>query len=156
MLYNYLKIAWRNIFRNKTYTAVNVLGLSLGICACIAIYTVTSYELNFDRFHPDEERIYRVMGDVTESTGDKLHFAKVPFALLNTGRNAISGLEGIAGIIPYHAKISIPDGTTVIAEPQYFNIFKYEWLAGNASTALAAPFTVVLTENRARQYFGSG
>ncbi len=170
MLYNYLKISLRNIFRNKTYTAVNVLGLSLGICACIAIYTVTSYELSFDRFHPGKERIYRVMGDVTETSGDKLHFAKVPFALLNTGRGALSGLEAIAGIIPYRAKINIPEGskqfesvisgtnyiTTVIAEPQYFNIFKYDWLAGNASTALEDPYTVVLTENRARQYFGTG
>ena len=170
MFRNHIKIAWRNIFRNKTYTAVNVLGLSLGICACIAIYTVTSYELSFDRFHPGKERIYRVMGDVTETSGDKLHFAKVPFALLNTGRGALSGLEGIAGIIPYRAKINIPEGnkqfesvisgtnyiTTVIAEPQYFNIFKYDWLAGNASTALEDPYTVVLTENRARQYFGTG
>jgi putative ABC transport system permease protein len=173
MFRNNFKIAWRNIFRNKTYTAINVLGLSLGICACIAIYTVTSFELSFDRFHPGKERIYRVMGDVTESTGDKLHFAKVPFAVLNAGRNGLSGLEEIAGIIPYHAKISIPGGnypaaqfqsiisgtnyiTTVIAEPQYFDIFKYDWLAGNASTALGAPYTVVLTERKARQYFGSG
>jgi putative ABC transport system permease protein len=173
MFKNYFKTAWRSIFRNKTYTAVNVLGLSLGICACIAIYTITSYELSFDRFHPGSERIYRVMGDVTESTGDKLHFAKVPFAVLNTARNSVSGMERIAGIIPYNAKINIPDAnkpaaqfeskisgtnfiTTVIAEPQYFDIFKYDWLAGNASTALEAPYRVVLTEGKAREYFGSG
>jgi putative ABC transport system permease protein len=173
MFRNYVKIAWRNISRHKTYTVVNVLGLSLGICACIAIYTVTSYELSFDGFHPGKERIYRVMGDVTESTGDKLHFAKVPFAVLNTCRASLSDLEEIAGIIPYNAKISIPDGdrpaakfesviggtnyiTTVIAERQYFDIFKYDWLAGNTSTALEAPYTVVLTERKARQYFGSG
>ncbi len=173
MFRNYLKIAWRNISRHKTYTAVNVLGLSLGICACIAIYEVTSYELSFDTFHPGKERIYRVMGDVTESTGEKLHFARVPFAVLNSCRASLSDLEGIAGIIPYNAKISIPDGdkpeaqfgsiiggtnyiTTVIADPQYFDIFKYDWLAGDASTALAAPYTVVLTERRAHQYFGSG
>lgn len=173
MFRNYFKTAWRNITRYKTYTAFNVLGLSLGICACIAIYTLTSYELSFDDFHPGNERIYRVMGDVTESTGDKLHFAKIPFALLNTGRNSLSGLEEIAGIIPYQAKINIPDRnkpatqfesiisgtnyiTTVIAEPQYFDIFKYDWLAGNASSALKAPYEVVLTEGKARQYFGSG
>jgi putative ABC transport system permease protein len=173
MFRNYFKIAWRNISRHRTYAVVNVLGLSLGICACIVIYDVTSYELSFDTFHPGKERIYRVMGDVTESTGNKLHFARVPFALSNICRENLSDLEGITGIIPYNAKISIPGkdkpaaqfesmirGTnfisTVIADPQYFDIFKYEWQTGNASTALEAPYTVVLTESKARQYFGSG
>ena len=80
-------------------------------------------------------------------------------------------IDAIAGISPYNAKISIPQGdkpakhfdsrvketkylTTVIAQPQYFDIFKYDWLAGNAATALNAPFTVVLTESKAHQYFG--
>lgn len=139
----------------------------------MAIYSVTSYELSFDGFHPGKERLYRVMGDVTETTGDKLHFAKVPFALLNTAHADLSGLEEIAGVIPYNAKINIPDAnkpasqfdskisgtnyiTTVIAEPQYFDIFKYDWLAGNAANALDAPYMVVITEKKARQYFGSG
>ncbi|HMH24708.1 MAG TPA: ABC transporter permease, partial [Puia sp.] len=173
MFRNYIKIAWRKISRHKIYTAINILGLSSGICACLVIYTITSYEFGFDAFHPGKERIYRVMGDVTESTGDKLHFAKLPLALSQTGAASLSGLDKIAGIIPYHVKISVPNGdkppgmfdgriggsnyiTTVIAEPGYFDIFKYDWLAGNAATALEAPFSVVLTENRARQYFGKG
>jgi putative ABC transport system permease protein len=167
-----LKIAWRNIVRSKVYTLINITGLTLGICACIAIYIITSFEFSFDAFHPDKDRIYRVMGDVTESTGDKLRFARTPAAVLPEARNGLTGLETIAGVIPYNATITITDGlnnlkqfeskspginypTTVLAEPQYFDIFKYHWLAGNANSSLAAPFTVVLTEKRARQYFGS-
>ena len=173
MFKSYLRIAWRNIIRRKLFSYVNILGLSLGICACIVLYVITSYELSFDRFHPGKERIYRVMGDVTESTGDKLHFAKVPALLSQAGRSGLSGLEVIAGVIPYNAKITIPRAdqpsklfesrtgqthylTTVITEPEYFEIFKYNWLAGNANTALASPFSVVLTESRAHQYFGPG
>lgn len=173
MFTNYLKTAWRNIIRHKVFTAVNIGGLSLGICACVVIYLIVSYELSFDTFHPGKERIYRVMGDVTESTGEKLHFARVPPPVSLDGRSTLSGLDALAGIIPYNAKISIPEGndlvrhfesrsgethflTTVIAEPQYFDIFKYDWLAGNANAALHDPFTVVLTESRARQYFGPG
>ena len=147
--------------RNRVYTFVNILGLSLGICACIVIYTIIHYELSFDKFHPGKEQIYRVMGDVTESTGDKLHFRRLPLALLPNARAGTPGLDVIAGLIPYNAKVSIPNGdkyhtgTTVIAEPQYFDIFKYTWLAGDARTALAAPFTVVLTESKGRQYFGA-
>ena len=153
MFKNYFKIAWRNIKRHKVYTTINILGLALGICACIVIYVITSYELSFDTFHPNNNRIYRVMGDVTEGTGDKLHFGRLPLGVSQNSRAEVSGIDVIAGIIPYNAGISITDGdktikhfdsrvkeshfiTTAIAEPQYFDIFKYEWLAGNAATAL--------------------
>ena len=110
------------------------------------------------------------MGDVTESTGNRLHFARVPSALLINGRNSLSGMEGMGGVIPYNVPIKIPgdnsgkrfesriDGTyytsTAITDPQYFEIFKYQWLAGNAGTSLKDPFTVVLTESKAKKYFG--
>jgi len=172
MIKNYFKIAWRNIARRKAYTAINILGLSFGICACIVLYLIISYELSFDSFHPDKKRIYRVMGDVTESTGDKLHFARIPLSVSLQGHSGLSGLDVIAAIVPYNAKISVPDQdkaakhfesrrdesnylTTVIAEPEYFDIFKYKWLAGNVKSALKATFTVVLTESKARKYFGN-
>lgn len=172
MLRNYFKIAWRNIARKKVYTAINILGLSFGTCACIVLYLIISYEFSFDSFHPGKDRIYRVMGDVTESTGDKLHFARVPPAISLEGKSTLSGLDGIAAIIPYNAKISILNGdkpakhfesrqkesnylTTAITEPGFFDIFKYEWLAGDSKAVLQSPFTVVLTESKARQYFGA-
>lgn len=172
MFKNHLKLAWRNILHNKTFAAINVLGLSLGICACLVIYLITSHELSFDTFHPDRERIYRVMGDVTESTGDRLHFSRVPFPVIGQGQSTLTGLDALAGVMPYNTTISIArkDGppiqfesmlpgtrfvTTVIAQPQYFSIFKYHWLAGDPSSALVNPFTVVLTASKARQYFGT-
>ena len=171
MLKNHLKIAWRNILRNKIPSIVNILGLSLGICACIVIYIITSFEFSFDSFHPDKKQIYRVMAGVTEKTGDKLHFAKIPPVLMINARNNLSGMETLAGVIPYNAKISVADGdnpskqfegringtnylTTVITEQHYFSIFKYKWLAGSAGSALDEPLTAVLTQSRAQQYFG--
>ena len=172
MIKNYLKIAWRNISKHKSSSVINILGLAFGICACIVIFLITSYELSFDNFHPGKERIYRVMGDVTENTGNTLHFARLARTVSENGRSEITGLDAMAGIIPYNAIVTIPgsddagkhfesriDGkhypTTVIAEPQYFDIFKYTWLAGNPATALQAPFSVVLTHNKANQYFGA-
>ncbi len=171
MIKSYFKIAWRNISRQKLYTVINVFGLALGICACTVIYTITSYELSFDTFHIDKKRIYRIMGDVTESTGDKLHYSRLPIPLLGATRVQSSGLEVIAGIIPYNANIEIHDInvtkqfeskiagtnyiTTVIAEPEYFDIFKYNWLAGNADNAMVPSLSVVLTESKAVQYFGA-
>ncbi len=172
MIKNYFKIAWRNIIRHKIYTAINVAGLALGICSCIVIYLVAAYEFSFDAFHPGVNNIYRVMGDVTENTGDKLHFGRLPIGVSQNGQSEITGIDAIAGIIPYDFRVSISDSgrlakhfdsrlagsnfvTTVITQPQYFSIFNYQWLAGNPSTALDAPLKVVLTENKAHQYFGN-
>lgn len=164
MIINYLKIVWRNITRNGVYTTINILGLAMGICACISIYVITSYELSFDTFHPDKQRIYRVMGDATESTGEILHFARLPMGLAPAVRQTIPGVEAIAGVNFYNVKSTIrvdhnnpvqftDNSATVITDPQFFDVFKYNWLAGS-STSLRAPFTVVLTEKKAHQYFG--
>ncbi|HEX6427258.1 MAG TPA: ABC transporter permease [Niastella sp.] len=172
MFKNHFKLAWRNMLKQKVFAVIHVAGLSLGIGACLVIYLVTSYELSFDTFHPGKDRIYRVIGDVTENTGDQLHFIRVPLAVTSQGRTALSGLDAMAGIMPYKASINVPQAqgrplqfesllpgthfiTTVMAEPQYFDVFQYRWLAGNAASALTAPYTVVLTESRARAYFGS-
>lgn len=169
MFRSHFIIAWRNITRHKTYTFINVAGLALGACACIVIFLITSYELSFDTFHPGKEHIYRVMAGVTENSGNKSHFAKLPFPLSPAARQEIPGLGTIASITPWSAKITVPDGAhpakhfdshtegaTGIAEPSWFNIFQYNWLAGNPATALNTPFTVVLAQSRARQYFGPG
>ncbi len=170
MFKNYLKMAWRNMVRHKIFALLNVLGLALGICACIAIYQVTHYELSFDRFHPDKDRIYRVMGDVTENTGEISHFSRLPYPLPPLARTELSEFDAVAAWIPYNARIRVTAGdntvrqfdsrveghypSTILAEPQWFSIFHYDWLTGNAATALNAPNAVVLTEKRARQYFG--
>lgn len=169
MLRNYFKIAWRNISRHKVYTIINVLGLALGICACIVIYLITSYELSFDKFHPDKERIYRIVGDVQSNTGEKM-FLNSPVPEVSAFENSIPGFEAKAGFHLYGGRIKIPgdknqekkfdnriegtySSTAILTSPQYFEIFKHEWLAGNPAT-LNEPFKVVLSEDRARKYFG--
>jgi len=169
MFRSHFIIAWRNITRDKIYTLINIAGLALGTCACIVIFLITSYELSFDTFHPGKERIYRVMGDAVENSGNISHFAKLPFPVSSSARQELPGFGAIAGIVPYTAKISVPNGAdpakrfdvatesaTGITEPSWFSIFQYDWLAGNPASALNAPFMVVLTESSARRYFGSG
>src|SRR5690349_11203694 len=77
MYANYFKTAWRNITINKAYAAINILGLSLGICACIVIYLITSYEFSFDKFHPDKNRIYRIVGGLQNDAGEKIFLNNV-------------------------------------------------------------------------------
>jgi len=72
MIRNYIMIAWRNMTRHKVYAIINILGLALGLCACMVIYVIAHYEFSYDTSHPGRERIYRIMGDVTTVTGEKL------------------------------------------------------------------------------------
>lgn len=171
MLKTYFTIAWRILIRNRVYTILNVLGLGLGICTCIVIYLISNYEFGFDAFHHDKEHIYRLGGKVEENNGRVFYTEDIPPAAPDALRDEIRGLEVVAGFYPYRAKIKIDDGNKIqefdcqvedanttgiiITDSNYFSIFKYDWLAGNAETALLEPFKVVLSENRARQYFGS-
>jgi ABC-type antimicrobial peptide transport system permease subunit len=164
MIRNYFVIAWRTMTRNKMYTAINVLGLSLGISACLIVYLVVSHEFSFDKFHPGKERIYRVRSS-DESNSDRRYFPSTPGPAYPAFRDAFVGAEALAGAHWLEAKSTITEKGEVkhfdrnsvrgvIVNPEYFKIFQYEWLAGNMST-LSEPMKVVLTESRARTYFGS-
>ena len=161
MLQNYFKIAFRNILRNKTYTIINVLGLALGLCACIIIYLIADYEFSFDRFHPHKNRIFRVIGGLQRINGEK-EFLNSPFKELAMIEHEVRGFEAKAAIhfvdgparIPANPGKQFEKTNIILTEPQYFDIFKYEWLAGNATTALIEPYSVVLSAKQARVYFG--
>ncbi|HLY70489.1 MAG TPA: ABC transporter permease [Puia sp.] len=171
MFKNYFKIALRNIIKHKVYSAINILGLFLGICSCIIIYLISSYEFSFDSFHLDNNRLYRIVGEI-QAYGLTIPINSIPSPAPLAIRNEIAGINEVAEFNWYWAKIEIPIGANVsrkfegkiengrqtsiiICEPQYFNIFKYKWLAGNASNALREPNKVVLLESRAKKYFGS-
>jgi predicted permease len=172
MLRNYFKITWRNLLRNRVSTLINLAGLTLGVTACLAVYFITSYELRYDTFHPDRERIYRLVGQSKFGNPGEWHpVGFIPNAVPAGVRNEIAGLETVAAFHNVESHVLIPNGKEkpkrfesryrgngraeiVVVEPAYFDVFRYEWLAGNPKTALAEPFQLVLSERKARTYFG--
>ena len=165
MFSNYFKNAWRHIMRHKTYSAINVMGLALGICGCLVIYLVVSYELSFDTFHPDKARIYCVDGSITGSKNpDDSHWNSVQAPMPDAMRSEMYGLEKVAAFQHYNPKVKIKEGDKVIkafdetsgiiTQPDYFDILPYTWLSGSKKTSLNKPMTVVLTQSRAKIYFG--
>ncbi len=169
MFRNYLTIAWRNIVRNKVYTFINVTGLALGICACIVIYLVTLFDFSFDQFHPDKERIYRIVGQIRNAGGEDIFLNSLVPDVAGL-ENQVPGFEAKAAFYNYGFDVSVPDGekqpkkfdntipgshstSIILTWPQYFDVFSYQWVQGSAQT-LNEPFKVVLTENRAKKYFG--
>ena len=170
MLRNYFRIAWRIIGRNRLYTLISVLSLSLGICSCIVIWLVAHYEFSFDSFHPGAGRIYRVGNSTNEHKSASI-IPPMPDAI----RRTVPGVEAVTTWFPSDGRmpVTVPAaadkpaaqfssklegqerlGDYMIADDNWFSIFPYQWLAGDRGV-LRQPFTVVLTENKARQYFGS-
>lgn len=166
---SYFKVGWRNLIKNRTFSTINLIGLTVGLSICFTLLTIVSHELRFDKFHTDAGKIYRILGELTESTGDKLTFCRVPYPATHLLRE-VSSVETVSAVTPFNARVRIygSDGsfkefssrlpdyhfiTTAIVEPTYFRLFNYDWLAGDKSTALTSPNKVVITESRAKLYF---
>jgi len=166
-----VKVAWRNILRQRWYSLIHVLGLSIGICVCIVIYLIGRYELSFDNFHPDATRIYRIVGDVRDKDGN-LIFLNSPFKEVAGVEHLISGFEAKTAFHIFGSTISIPSTngqvtktydnrqeggyalSTILTGPDFFRLFPHVWLAGTPSV-LDSPGRIVLAESVARKYFGT-
>lgn len=164
MIRNYFKIAWRNLTRHKGYAFINVFGLSLGIACSIMIFAFVSYQLSFDQFHNNKDRIYRM---VTEWHDDEIGYSQaVPSPLNKAFRNEYTFAEKSARVIDYNdAFITIKENNDVkkfreetgivYAEPEFFDIMNYPLVKGDKNTFLNNPNSAAITENLAKKYFGN-
>lgn len=167
MFKNYFTIALRHFKHNKVFSLINIAGLAIGISASLVIYLIVQHEFNFDKFHKDGDRIYRVVSKI-EFPDLTIHNSGVPVPTADATRNEVSGIEAVTHFMKTGGgKVSIPSPGSqspavfknqpgvIYADADYFKIFEYTWLAGSTQTALKDPFQVVLTESRARSYFSS-
>ncbi|TCD00008.1 FtsX-like permease family protein [Pedobacter frigidisoli] len=159
-----LKIAWRNLWKNKGYTFINILGLSISLASCILIFIFVRYELSFDKNFENSERIYRVVSQWKYADGNEFYSQGVPRPLAPAMRNDFAQLEKVAAVQQGGGtlKIKAQNGRaeikdfemTFYLEPSFFEIFKYQWLSGNPNQSLTEPNAMVLTEKTANKYFG--
>src|ERR1700761_1812298 len=106
MLKNFFTIAWRNLWKNKTYAGINILGLSLGIGCSILIFALVSYHLSFDDFHPAKDRIYRVVTEFHDEIADLS--AGVPTPLGKYFRKDFDYADEVARVIGFsHSLITV-------------------------------------------------
>lgn len=160
-----LKIAWRNLWKNKGYTLINILGLSIGMASCILIFIFIRYQMSFDKDFKDSDRIYRVVSSWDYSDGNQFFSQGVPMPLTPAMRNDFSPyIEKIAAIEQSAGVIQIKDAggkerlksnvDVFYIEPDFFGIFDYKWLSGDYA-ALKDPGNIVLSKEMADKFFGS-
>ena len=163
MLRSYFTIGWRNIIRNKGYAVSNIAGLALSMICAIFIFVLIQHHLSYDNFHANSDRIYRI---VTELHRDEIDYrSSVPSPLGSFIRNEHTFAEKIGrSYTETDAMITLRNGSEVIkfeeaegiafTEPEFFEIFDFPLVQGNMATSLVAPNTAIITESRARKYFG--
>ena len=155
MIKNYFKTAWRSIARHKMYSSLNILGLALGIASCIIIFLVVKYELGYDGFHKKKDRIYRVTLNAIDFN------PSVSMAIAPALRTYFPEIQEVSqvwhqgGGIVKIGQTRYSENNYAYADEHFARIFDYEWLSGNAHTALAEPNTTVLTQTVAKKYFGN-
>ena len=160
MLSNYFKIAWRNLIRNKAFSAINIIGLAIGLATCLLIGLFVLDELSYDRYHEKADRIVRVVFRGTMN-GEKMREASVmpPVAqtlraeypeVLEATRLRTGGLPRVT-----YGDKTFKEETLAYADSNFFQVFTLPLLKGNAKTALSQPNTLVISSAAALKYFGN-
>ena len=168
MLKNYFTIAIRNFWKQKVFSLINVSGLAIGISAALVIYLLVQFEFSFEKFRKDNDRIYRVVTDMTFPGESLFRNSGVPMPLPKALRSDLTGIETATHFVTtYDTKVSMPvvgsqspaefkkQTNIIYADEFYFSLFEGDWVAGSKQTALKDPYQVVLTEERAKTYFGN-
>jgi len=166
MFKNYVTVALRNLWKNKAFSIINIIGLSIGISAALVIYLIVQYDFSFDKFEKDNDRIYRVVTNM-KFAGNPFLMGGATSPLGVAVKNEMTGFDAVAKFQMFsgNGDVTIPQttskkadvfksqGNIIFADGDYTNLLSYKWLAGSPQTALAAPNKVVLTEKQARKYF---
>jgi putative ABC transport system permease protein len=163
MIRNYFKIAWRNLWKHKLFSIINIISLAIGFSASFVIGLMVYYDLTFDKFHPDSDLIYRVTSTFITNDSESTN-GGIPMPYINEVKSNISAVEFSSGIHVANLQKVKEEATKktfknpeyiIFTDSEYFQIFKYNWLAGNPEIALNGPNQVVLTNKRAQKYFPS-
>ena len=170
MLKNYFKIAWRNLIRYKSYATINIAGLAVGIAACMLIFVVVQFELSYDTFQNNYNRIYRVVTATKNTDGSEDNNPGIPCPAYDALKTDFPQFEKIAAVAATSgsqvtvlgsnpnsdvavSKKFIEKGQIVFTQPAYFDMFNAKWLAGNAAS-LNEPGNAILDKTSAIKYFG--
>jgi putative ABC transport system permease protein len=160
MIKNYFIIAWRNLWKNKTFSLINIFGLSIGLACCILMFLFIQHELSYDKFNIHASNIYRITSEA-ESTNGKTNLAITPapwaplmkkdFPEIN---NYVRIFKAEKSIIGQPGQQKFYENDLLYADSTFFDVFSFGLLKGNRKQALDKPNSIVLTRETAEKYFG--
>lgn len=159
MIRNYLKITLRTISKNKIYSTLNILGLALGMAACIFIMQYVAYERSYDKFHANHENLYRIKYNHYRNGELAVECAAAVPRVGPFMKEKMPEVIDFARAFPVsmvvsYNNINFREDRMHIADPSFLKIFSFPLIKGDVETALTEPNTVVISETAAKKYFG--
>lgn len=157
---NYLKIAWRNLWKHKTYSLLNIIGLAIGLCCFLLIALYVVNELSYDRFNEKAERIYRINSDIRIG-GNEMKLPATSDMMGQLLQKDYPEVENFTRVYTYSGRKLFKKGNIFLDEKQafvdstFFDVFTLPAIKGNTQNALTEPHTVVITRSAAMKYFGT-
>ncbi len=162
MIKNHFKIAWRNLWRHKRMTFINIAGLGIGMAATVLIVIWVQNELSFDSYQPDAESIYRITSNITITKTETWKWESSQYILGTHAGNEIPDVLDVGRLQPHYGELNLHRGTQIITEKQvgyiddrWFSMFHYNFIQGSADDFFKNPFSLILTESTAKKYFGN-
>jgi putative ABC transport system permease protein len=159
MLQNYFKIAWRNLIKNKVFSLINILGLSVGLTCCILITAFVIDELSYDRYPAQANQIYRLGLHLTVNDAIT-DFPNVDVAVGQGIKNAFPEVEASTRLLRWnqvfirYKEKQIKEKSIAIVDSNFLTVFSLPFLEGDPKTALKEPYSVVVTKKFATRFFG--
>ena len=159
MIKNYFKIAFRNLWRHKVFSFINIMGLTVGMTACFLIFLYVKFELSYDSFHTKSDRIYRVVSDIKTPT-EVIHASGPAWAVAPNAKDEFPEIQSFVritggdNVLMRKGDIKFQEENAAWADSAIFNVFDFKLLKGNPNTALKDPFSIVFSETAAKKYFG--
>ncbi len=161
MYKNYIKVAFRNLFRNRGHSLMNILGLSAGLACAIVVLLYVQSEITYDRYHTDKDRIYRLGSEfiLNEGTTDRFALSS-PFlgpmlAEENPGIESFCRLRYIPKLKASSTDTTDYEENILWADSTVFDFFTTQMVYGDSAQCLVAPNSIVLSESLAKKYFGN-
>jgi putative ABC transport system permease protein len=162
MFKNYFKTALRNLLKNKTFSFINIFGLTIGLTSFVLIALYVFDELSFDRFHKNANNIYRVVEDKTTPEGKETKSAGAGYLVSQKSQTDFPEIKDAARFTTFgRLNVSSTENTNVfyenftIASPGFLTVFDFKLLQGNRNTALTEPYSVIVTEETAEKLFNT-
>src|SRR4051812_5385660 len=159
MFKSYLKVAIRNLQKNKLVSFINIFGLGLSMSVGLMIMIRMEDQFSYDRFHPNGDRVYRILSTYSKKTGEQWKMASTPLPLLKKIQAESSLAESSVNLYPaFHGKATASgkeiDLDGFFTESSFFNVFGFSLGEGDPASALEKPNTVVISKNTAERFFG--
>lgn len=159
MFKNYLKIAFRSLWRHRGFSFLNIAGLAIGLTAGFLIFLYVSFELSYDQFHGKADRIYRVVSDIETPSGIVKN-SEPAWAVPPHMQTEFPEVESAVriyetGLLVHRNGERYNEKKGLAVDPDFFKVFDFKLLSGDKEKVLTDPFSVVLSESMAKKYFGN-